>query len=87
MELDAVSECAVIGLPHDHWGEQVHAVIVASSPVDDARVMAHVKARLGSVKAPKSVSFVDEIPRTAAGKMDKKALRQPYWGDQARMVN
>ena len=87
MELDGVSECAVIGLPHDHWGEQVHAVVVASSPMDEARIIAHVKARLGSVKAPKSVSFVDEIPRTAAGKMDKKALRQPYWGDQARMVN
>ena len=85
MELDGVSECAVIGLPHDHWGEQVHAVIVATA--DDAAIIAHVKARLGSVKAPKSVSFVNEIPRTAAGKMDKKALRQPYWGNQARMVN
>ena len=87
MELDAVAEAAIIGLPHAHWGEQVHAVVVRSGEIDEAAVIAHVKARLGSVKAPKTVAFVDAIPRTAAGKMDKKALRQPYWGDQARMVN
>jgi len=87
MELDAVAEAAVIGIPHDHWGEQVHAVVVTSRPIDEAAVIAHAKARLGSVKAPKSVAFVDAIPRTAAGKMDKKALRQPHWGEQARMVN
>ena len=41
----------------------------------------------GGVKAPKSIAFVDSIPRTAAGKMDKKALRAPYWGGADRMVN
>ena len=87
MELDAVAEAAVIGLPHDHWGEQVHAVVVARGAIDAAAIIAHVKARLGSVKAPKSVAFVDAIPRTPAGKMDKKALRAPHWGDQARMVH
>jgi acyl-CoA synthetase (AMP-forming)/AMP-acid ligase II len=87
MELEAVAECAVIGLPHDHWGEQVHAVVVKAGEVDEAAIVAHAKARLGSVKAPKTVAFVDAIPRTAAGKMDKKALRAPYWGEQARMVN
>jgi fatty-acyl-CoA synthase len=39
------------------------------------------------VKAPKSVSFADSIPRTAAGKMDKKTLRKQFWGDQDRMVH
>jgi acyl-CoA synthetase (AMP-forming)/AMP-acid ligase II len=87
MELDAIAEAAVIGLPHEHWGEQVHAVVVAHGAIEEADIIAHAKARLGSVKAPKSVAFVDAIPRTAAGKMDKKALRQPYWGDAARMVN
>ncbi len=87
MELDAVAEAAIIGLPHAHWGEQVHAVVVVRDAIDEAAIIAHVKARLGSVKAPKTVAFVGEIPRTAAGKMDKKALRLPHWGDQARMVN
>ena len=87
MELDAVVEAAIIGLPHEHWGEAVHAVVVRNGDVDEAAIIAHTKARLGSVKAPKSVAFVDAIPRTAAGKMDKKALRAPYWGDKGRMVN
>jgi len=87
MELNAVAEAAVIGIPHDHWGEAVHAVVVKSGDIDETAIIAHAKLRLGSVQAPKSVSFVDAIPRTAAGKMDKKALRLPYWGEQARMVN
>jgi fatty-acyl-CoA synthase len=85
-ELAQVRECAVIGIPHDKWGEQVHAFVVAEN-IDAAAVMAHAKSRLGSVKAPKSVEFVDTIPRTAAGKMDKKLLRRKYWGENARMVN
>ena len=85
-ELPHVRECAVIGIPHEKWGEQVHAIIVGDG-IDEAGVIAHAKARLGGVKAPKSVAFVDAIPRTAAGKMDKKALRIPYWGDSGRMVN
>jgi len=87
MELDAVAEAAIIGIPHEKWGEQVHAVVVTRAPVDAATIIAHAKARLGSVQAPKSIEFVAAIPRTPAGKMDKKALRAPYWGDKARMVN
>jgi acyl-CoA synthetase (AMP-forming)/AMP-acid ligase II len=86
MELGAVRECAVFGIPHDHWGEAVHAVVVADG-ISDAEIIAHAKAKLGGVKAPKTVSFADAIPRTAAGKMDKKALRKDYWGDTDRMVN
>jgi fatty-acyl-CoA synthase len=85
-ELPQVRECAVIGIPHEKWGEQVHAIVVGDG-VDAATVIAHAKARLGGVKAPKSVEFVQAIPRTAAGKMDKKALRIPHWGETARMVN
>ena len=86
MELEPVRECAVIGVPHEHWGEAVHAVVVADG-VDEAAIIAHAKARLGGVKAPKSVAFVEAIPRTAAGKMDKKALKKQHWGDQERMVH
>jgi acyl-CoA synthetase (AMP-forming)/AMP-acid ligase II len=85
-ELPQVRECAVIGVPNDKWGEQVHAIVVAEG-IEAAAIIAHVKARIGSVKAPKSIDFVPSIPRTAAGKMDKKALRIPYWGSNARMVN
>ena len=84
-ELAQVRECAVIGIPDEKWGEAVHAIVVADGIGADA-IVAHARARLGGVKAPKSVAFVNEIPRTAAGKMDKKALRADYWrGD--RLVN
>jgi fatty-acyl-CoA synthase len=85
-ELPQVRECCVFGIPHEKWGEQVHAVVVAEG-IDEAAIIAHTKARLGGVKAPKSVQFIDSIPRTAAGKMDKKALRAPHWGGSDRMVN
>ncbi len=85
-ELAAVRECAVIGIPHEKWGEQVHAIVVADG-IEAAEIIAHAKEKLGGVKAPKSVQFIDSIPRTAAGKMDKKALRIEHWGENARMVN
>ncbi len=91
-EIPAVRECCVIGIPHEKWGEAVHAVVVADD-ISAEDIIAHAKQRLGGVKAPKSVSFVSEVPRTPAGKPDKKALRTPYWqtGDSkakvGRMVN
>lgn len=84
-ELSQVRECAVIGIPHEKWGEAVHAIVVADN-IGETEIISHAKARLGGVKAPKSVAFVPAIPRTAAGKMDKKALRAAWWTG-ARMVN
>jgi fatty-acyl-CoA synthase len=85
-QLSQVRECAVIGVPHDKWGEAVHAIVVADG-LSEIQIIAHAKSVLGGVKAPKSIAFIETIPRTAAGKMDKKALRIPYWGENARMVN
>jgi len=50
-------------------------------------VIAHCKARVGGVKAPKSVDFCTEIPKTPAGKVDKKAIRKPYWAGAERQVH
>ena len=88
-ELPGVRECAVIGVPDDKWGEAVTAVVVAdpATAPDEAAIIAHCKARIGSVKAPKTVVFRAEIPRTSVGKFDKKALRSAFWGDRARAVN
>ncbi len=89
MALDGVAECAVIGVPHDIWGEAVTAIIVAAAgeAPDEALVIAHCKALLGSVKAPKSVMFQQSLPRTPAGKLDKKTLRARFWQDASRNVN
>ncbi|KAJ8138320.1 hypothetical protein OY671_008467 [Metschnikowia pulcherrima] len=81
-----VRAACVFGIPPATWGEQVHAVVVAEG-ITGAEIIAYAKDRSGGVKAPKSVEFVDAIPRTAAGKMDKKASRVKYWGDAQRMVN
>ena len=89
MALPQVHECAVIGVPHEVWGEAVRAMIVLrdGDSLTEAEVLAHCKAKLGGVKSPKSVEFTAEIPKTAAGKIDRKALRQPYWADAVRQVH
>jgi len=89
MALPQVHECAVIGVPDDKWGEAVKAVIVLGSGefLDEDTVIAHCKSRLGSVKSPKSVEFCSEIPKTPAGKIDRKAIRKPYWAQAERQVH
>jgi fatty-acyl-CoA synthase/long-chain acyl-CoA synthetase len=79
---------AVIGVPHDDWGEAVHAVVVADSDGLDADdVLAFAADHLADYKKPKSVEFRDEIPTTPYGKVDKQALREPHWADADREIH
>lgn len=87
----AVSQSAVIGIPHDKWGEAVFAVVVArggeiTGSGLESELIIHVKAKLGSVCAPKSIRFTDALPLNPAGKVDKKAIRKPYWLGRSRQV-
>ncbi len=86
-----VAQAAVIGVPHDKWGEAVLAVVVTrSGEIADGtleqELIDHVKRSLGSVPAPKQVLFTDTLPLNPAGKVDKKALRKPYWQNKSRQV-
>ena len=89
MSLPEVYECAVIGVPDEKWGEAVKAMIVLrrEQSLNEDAVLAHCKARLGGVKSPKTVEFLAEIPKTPAGKIDRKALRAPYWAGMGRAVH
>ncbi|WP_254524491.1 class I adenylate-forming enzyme family protein [Natrinema caseinilyticum] len=87
-EHDGIREVAVIGVPDDDWGEAVVAIAVPRddvSPTEDD-ILSFADERLADYKKPKSVEFRDEIPKTPYGKMDKKALREPYWEDEDRAV-
>lgn len=76
-----VVEAAVIGVPDERWGERVHAVVVAveGAGLDAAAIDGHCRAHLAGYKVPRSVAFVDVLPKTAAGKIAKGDLRRPYW--------
>ncbi len=88
-ELPQVAMSAVIGVPDERWGERVHAVIVLreGATLDEATVIAHCKTLIAGYKCPRSVEFRPSLPLTAAGKLQKFALREPYWAGKARRVN
>lgn len=89
MEMNAVAECAVIGVPHEKWGEAIKAVVMRAnnSQISEDEIIAYCKNRLGGVKAPKSVEFWDDIPKTANNKLDKKAIRARFWAGADRNVH
>ena len=82
----SVQDCAVIGIPDEKWGEAVIAVveIKPDAAVTEDELITLCKVKLGSIKAPKSVLFWDELPRSAVGKVRKKDIRDPFWKGRER---
>ncbi len=85
----AVEQVAVIGIPHELWGEQVHAVVVrsAGAAVTEIEIIEHARISIAGYKVPKSVEFRDEpLPLSGAMKVLKRALRDPYWKDHESSI-
>ncbi|MCP4223407.1 MAG: long-chain fatty acid--CoA ligase, partial [Actinomycetia bacterium] len=84
-----VNEVAVIGVPHEKWGETVKALVVlaADSTTTERELIDYCREKLAHYKCPTTIETRDELARTATGKLQKYKLRAPYWEGQEKMVN
>lgn len=85
----AVAEAAVIGVPHDRWGEAVHAFVVLAPGQRAAprELMLSLKGRIADFKIPTTYEFIDRVPRNPSGKTLRRTLRDRYWAGRERQVN
>ncbi|WP_286694297.1 acyl-CoA synthetase [Spongiibacter sp. UBA1325] len=88
---EKVADCAVFGVPNDEWGEEIKAVVQPAEGVgsDDAttqEIMDFLASRIAKMKLPRSIDYLDALPRDPNGKLFKRRLRDPYWEGRQRQV-
>ena len=85
----AMASCAVIGVPSGQWGEAVHAVVVLrpGCQADEQALRDHCRTRLAGYKCPKTVDFMEALPLSAAGKVLKSRLREPFCQGRSQRMN
>jgi len=89
LRMPQVSMCAVVGVPHEKWGESVHAVVVLreGATLTSDQVIEHCRTLIAGYKCPRSIDFRDALPVSAAGKILKYQLREPFWKGRSRRIN
>lgn len=77
MSHPAISECVVIGLEHEKWGQQITAYMIKRAEVNEDEITRHVdNSSLSSYKKPRAYHFVDELPQGNTGKVSRRLLRE-----------
>jgi acyl-CoA synthetase (AMP-forming)/AMP-acid ligase II len=84
----AVYECAVVGAPHEKWGEAVTAFVAPrpGAEATEAELIEFARGRLAAYKVPKAVRFIEQIPKSPVGKLLRRALRDPLWEGRERRI-
>ncbi len=83
----AVLEAAVFGVPDERWGEAVHAVVVLRAEVTPDELIRHCRESIAGYKVPKQIELrAEPLPKSGAGKVLKRELREPYWEGQVTRV-
>ncbi|HKX74964.1 MAG TPA: acyl-CoA synthetase, partial [Acidimicrobiia bacterium] len=85
----AVLECAVVAMPHEHWGERPKAFVVLKPGAEStgADLIQHVHSRIAHFKAPDEVDIVESLPKTSTGKIQKFVLREQVWAGEGKRIN
>lgn len=89
MEHEAVAECGVYSVPDEKWGEAINASLVLRPgfEITPDELISFAKTQLAKFKVPKIIHIVDELPKTAVGKILRRVLREPFWQDQATGIH
>jgi len=87
-ENTAVAECAVIGIPHDKWGEvpAAYVILKTGDSTSDQEIIDHCSSKLAAFKRPRMIKFIDEFPKTPIGKIQKNILREPHWKNRKKKI-
>lgn len=84
-----IVDAAVIGVPDEKWGESVKGFVVLQpdSSLDETEIISYTRTQIAGYKCPKTINFIEALPRNPSGKILRRELREPFWEGKDRMVS